>query len=229
MKYPLIKTLPIGICGGLTALAIVAYPHVGFFNPTEEGMISYVAASYPANLADNKILMGAAHNVFIGKVVSQIGTESRSVMPETQFSVEIIDTIKGNLEGRVTVNQEGGYKDEVLYMMEGGYQNLENDPYLLEPGSTYLFATRYSSAHDWHTLIPFHTGRKLLSRDENLSVAEYKALADADESISTLREAYPNEILLYADVANGNARNSYQSIHPEAPPSKTTRDLEEDR
>src|SRR5258707_718270 len=76
-------------------------------------------------LADDRVLMGASHNVFIGKVISQIGTRAvdlghGNMIPVSQFSVEPISNIKGNLQGTVTVEQSGGYQDGVLLVNEDG-------------------------------------------------------------------------------------------------------------
>lgn len=97
----------------------------------ETPRIALIHPSYPANYDDNAILVGASHNVFVGKVIAQVGTKDFVGNPATQFSVEIITHIKGDLKDTVVVNQEGGYRNGVLYLMEesGG---------LLVPGSTYL-------------------------------------------------------------------------------------------
>jgi hypothetical protein len=69
--------------------------------------------------------MGASHNVFIGKVLSQIGTIGQSIgggraFPLSQLSVEPIYNIKGNLQGTVSEEQAGGYQNGVLIVSEGG-------------------------------------------------------------------------------------------------------------
>jgi len=55
-----------------------------------------IDAMYPANFADDRILMGASHDVFIGRVISQIGTQVIGGAPQTQFTVSVIANIKGN-------------------------------------------------------------------------------------------------------------------------------------
>src|SRR5712692_5597487 len=104
-------------------------------------------ASLAIPLADDRVLMGASHNVFVGKVISQIGTRaeplsSGKAIPITQFSVELISNVKGNLQGTVTVEQSGGYQDGVLLVNEDGDtfgpSNKSGAGYLMQPGSTYL-------------------------------------------------------------------------------------------
>jgi hypothetical protein len=168
--------------------------------------------SYAGNFADDKILMGASHNIFVGKIIAQVGNKHRKSGPETQFAVEVILNIKGNLSGRVVVDQFGGYENGILYTVDGGLpaQKNNNDPYLLQPGSTYLLATRYNKDENWYTLNSFATARKLLSRDEKLNGVEIASLSNGDERVRQLQSAYPNEVVLKADADRGNAKNAYQ-------------------
>lgn len=178
-------------------------------NETTKQPISVIRtdAQYAADFSDNKVLMGASHNVFIGKVVRQVGDKERGIGPETQFQVAVIDNIKGDLHGTVTVNQQGGYKDGVLYVVgeDGGGS-------LLQPGSTYLFATRYNEQQDWYTLNSYPAASKLLSSNANAQTASLKTLADNDSRVQQLKAAYPHEILIDADIAHNNTRNSFESV-----------------
>ena len=111
------------------------------------------------DVTDDRVLVGAAHNVFIGKVIAQTGNKPNTppveagdtpgFSPQTQFSVEVLENIKGNLKGTIIVSQYGGYveKDGVnqLVLVEG------DKP--LESGKTYLFATRFNDIDGWYTII----------------------------------------------------------------------------
>jgi hypothetical protein len=97
------------------------------------------------NPNDNKELVGIASNIFVGKILRQIGTGKDDLGSlYTQFEVETIDNIKGNLTNTVTVTQMAGYKNGILYTMEEDGDGLveltdkKNDILLLQPGSTYL-------------------------------------------------------------------------------------------
>lgn len=175
---------------------------------------------YPVNLSDDKVLLGASHNVFVGKVIQQIGTKERGIGPETQFSVQVIDNIKGDLRDTVTVDQEGGYKDGVLYAMAEEGDTLKagkQTPYLLQAGATYLFATRYNKQEDWYTLNSFPTASKILDTGTtNLDSTQLKTLAENDSRVKELQEAYKNEVPLDADVKNNNELNSYKSVQEKA-------------
>ena len=116
-----------------------------------ESEIRYIASDFLVDVTDDRVLAGAAHNIFIGKVIAQTGTKTDR-HPMTQFSVEVIENIKGNFTGTITVNQEGGYENidgkNYLFLMEGDK--------LIKPGKTYLFATRVNDAEGWHTLVPVY-------------------------------------------------------------------------
>ena len=174
--------------------------------------------SYVADFAKDDILLGSSHNVFIGRVIKQEGIKSRFATPETQFKVEVISNIKGDLRGTVTVDQFGGYKNGVLYTVSDDNPDPKannSDSYLLQEGNTYLLATRYNETEDWYTLNSFYTAKKLLSTDKNMNPSDLKALADSDERVKALKEAYPKEKLLDADISHGNTKNSFVSLSVE--------------
>ncbi len=74
-------------------------------------------------------------------------------MPRTQFSVVVLENIKGDLGGEVTVSQTGGYDKSV-----GREVRIEGDP-ILKPGQELLFATSYNPEEGWYTIAaqPFGT------------------------------------------------------------------------
>lgn len=95
-----------------------------------------IEVQFLSGLEDDRIMMGAAHNVFVGTAVKQIGNRDTGLGVSTQFEVAVVHNIKGALSGSVIVDQQGGYENGILYTVEG-------DP-LLQPGSTYLLTTRYN-------------------------------------------------------------------------------------
>ena len=164
-----------------------------------------IHSQFVADLSDDRIMMGASHNVFVGKVTQEIGTTDIDIGPETQFKVEILDNMKGDLAGEVTVNQQAGYNAEgVLYNPHGVA--------LIATGNTYLFNTRYNPEQDWYTVSAHPNGLKLISEDASLQASELKNLAEQDKKVKKFREAYKNEILLDADIRTNNTRNSYKSL-----------------
>jgi hypothetical protein len=109
--------------------------------------------------SDDSDLVGFSDNVFVGRVEGRVGDEpleSRVVpdpdgpegpapsTPQTQFSVEVLENVKGKLGGAVTVSQQGAYDPE-----RGCVTLMEDDP-LLEPGQEIMFFTRRDEGRGWH-------------------------------------------------------------------------------
>lgn len=170
---------------------------------------------YPGDPEDDHVVMGASHNVFIGKVLAQTGNKETEIGPRTQYQVQVIGNIKGELVDIVTIDMLGGYDSEgKLVLVES--DNLGAEDALFQPGSTYLFAARYNAQEDWYTVIAHPNARKVLSKDASLLAPTLKALAEQDEKVKKFEAAYVSEVPDKADVANNNTRNGFQSLPPEA-------------
>jgi len=208
-KLTIIKIL----VGGVVLVAVLG---IGLYTNTIKLPIEKeIHTQYVADFSDDRILMGASHNVFVGKVIRETGTKDTGIVPETQFEVEVVLNIKGDLQGTATINQIGGYKDGILYTVHGGdvlAPNTEKGDTLLRPGVTYLFTSRYNKDEGWHTISSHPNGRKVISEDRELDGAQLKDLAMSDEKVRRLQGAYKNEILLEDDIRMNNTRNSYQSL-----------------
>jgi hypothetical protein len=163
--------------------------------------------SYVADYSQPTTLLGATHNIFVGKVMKQVGNKDFSGNPATQFSVDVLHSIKGEIAKQTIVEQEGGYRNGVLYL-------IDSNP-LIQSGSTYLFSTRYNAKENWHTMNPHPNASKLLSSDDKLTTEQLLALISEDPKVKELEDAYPHEILLDADIYHNNTRNSFQSLPPE--------------
>jgi|GEM_PF-2273300 len=174
-------------------------------NPSTPPVIIKIHDLYPVNLSDDRLLMGASHNVFVAKVIRKIGNKRKFTSPETQFEVGGVSSIKGNLQGTIIVDQEGGYENGALYYVEDGAP-------LLQPGSTYLLSARYDSQENWYELISFLSAWKLLNQDASLTATQLQTLVQNDPRVQQLEAIYPNEILLQADIAHNTTLNSYQSL-----------------
>ena len=164
--------------------------------------------------------MGASHNVFVGKVIGQIGVRKEILspgveIPITQFEVRPIMNVKGDLQNSIIVEQVGGYQNGYLVVGNAGdvfgSRNQSGGGYLMQVGSTYLLATRYESDGLYY-LWDFSAASKLIDRNNNKSISELASIAQNDSRIQRLEAAYPNEILDAEDIRNNNARNSYQSL-----------------
>lgn len=199
------KKLAIGSVGGL--LLVAAFGVALHINLIKLPVERQIHVQYAADFSDDRILMGASHNVFVGKVIKHVGDKQPIEIPETQFAVEVIYNIKGNLSGTVVVDQYGGYDNGILYYIEDAAP-------LLKPGAAYLLATMYNryNEEDWYILNSHPNGWKLITQDSNLNKVQLLSLAKNDAKVKALQEAYKNEILLDADIKNNNTRNSYQSL-----------------
>lgn len=205
MTKKITKKVAVGGIGGL--LLVAAFGLALNKNLIKLPITRQIQVQYAADFSDDRILMGASHNVFVGKVIKQVGDKQPMQIPEVQFAVEVVYNIKGNLSGTVVVDQYGGYDNGILYYIEDAAP-------LLKPGATYLLATMYNryNEEDWYTLNSHSNGWKLMTEDTNLNQAQLLALAKNDAKVKALQEAYKNEILLDADIKNNNTRNSYQSL-----------------
>jgi hypothetical protein len=133
-------------------------------NPPENPVISSIEYNHAFDVSDIRRLVGWSDNVFIGKVKEQVGTKSKDGIPETQFKVEVSDNIKGNFEGTVIVNQQGGYKENELILIEGDQ--------LLKEGQSYLFVTKHLKEENWNTLVPVYGDIKINNEEEKQKLIE---------------------------------------------------------
>ncbi|MFS0659555.1 hypothetical protein AB1L07_12030 [Niallia alba] len=176
--------------------------HLGLLSIIVIGVISY--KYYFLNYSDNKDLkevtmqgdfvmdvnkkeeiVGSSENVFVAKVIKQVGVDTQ--LPSTQFEVEVLKNIKGELEKEVIVNQLAGiYENEgEKYLLT--YEGQE----LLEAGKTYLFATLYDSNQGWHNPHPAY-GEILIENEENLENVETEyTKAFENQKISSILNKNP--------------------------------------
>ena len=159
------------------------------------------------DVTDPQQLAGWADAVFVGTVIEQVGTKAVGPFPETQFSVEVLQTLKGDVAGQILVNQQGGYgTDGTLYL-------LDDDP-LIEPGATYLMSAGFLPSENWDTVAP-RAGKVTLSAEEVAAVSDGTARRSTDEPapVATMRDAIDNEIPF-----DPNRESEPVSSEPPVPP-----------
>jgi hypothetical protein len=120
--------------GAITAGAVELGSSTGAEPAPRVTQVGYVAA---ADFSNDRRLAGFARDVFFGRVTGDGRTLDKQPLPETDFPVQVLGTLKGSAAGSATVVQQGGElpgRDDELVVMEG------DQP--LQPGETYLFATR---------------------------------------------------------------------------------------
>ena len=115
--------------------------------------VPQTAGSWSFDHEDIRKVVGASNHIFVGRVVAVVGRKGiptsgpgNEFIPQTQFSVEVLENIKGELSGTVTVNQMGGTD------ASGAVVVVEGDT-LLEVGKTYLLATWHSSDDGWYSIV----------------------------------------------------------------------------
>ena len=67
-----------------------------------------VMTSYAADFTDDRKLVGAAHNIFVGRVLTKIKMVRHNGRLHTRFEVAIVSNIKGDLQGSIFVDQLSG-------------------------------------------------------------------------------------------------------------------------
>lgn len=147
------------------------------------------SASYVTDIHDQRKLSGFSSDIFIGKVIEKSGNKQTGDIPETQFEVEVIESLKGEAAGNVTVNQQAGYDED------GHFFTIDGDK-MLTPGKIYLFATVYDSAHDYYTLVPNAGDIPLTVKDE-MSVSGHDNITYDETSqkiIEEMKKGIENEI-----------------------------------
>lgn len=152
--------------------------------------------TYPYDVKDKRMLVGASDNVFVGRVVEQVGAKPLDAVggegvdaatadiaqPRTQFSVEVLRNIKGRLSGTVTVSQDGGvveYKADKDYPEAGVRAGetvrelvLVEEDSLLEPGRKYMLVTSKDPVNGWHQIVAPGKGNERIDKTGELEELE---------------------------------------------------------
>ena len=120
---------------------------------SQESLAMHTGHGAPrTGFTDDRKLVGFADNVLFGTVLSRDGQTEEYGWPETQYSVRVLESLKGKVAARniITINEAGGTcEDGTPYRVEGGHN-------LQEVGEHYFFATCSFPARGWHTLVPRH-------------------------------------------------------------------------
>lgn len=125
--------------------------------------------SYMFDVENPRALAGFADNVFLGKVLDKQGTVYRKghrTMPWTLYEVVVTDNIKGNLVGKISILQQGGYspEDKNTYLIHGDQ--------LLGPGAEYLFVTRADKSSNTHVIVPVYGDIRVRDKDDRQALLE---------------------------------------------------------
>ena len=108
---------------------------------------------YALDPTDDRALADYATDIFIGRVLDQTGAAGAPTsapgqeLPQSQFAVEVLQLLKGQAAGVVTVNQVGGLDQQTRQLML-----LEEDA-LLRPGASELFLVVSVPERGWYQMV----------------------------------------------------------------------------
>ena len=147
-------------------------------------------ASYVTDISEDRKLVGLADDVFFGHVVENLGTSEKRGLPESQFRVQVLETLKGTLEGEATINQSAEFH------VDGSQDEFMREPAPLERGNSYLLVTRTSQETGWHTVVSPYA--RILIRRVSKEMSREKILNSphANELRSRFTQPVVNEIPL---------------------------------
>ena len=150
--------------------------------------------SYAYDFRDQRVLAGFADALFLGEVVKQTGSKGLPTsdpgaeIPQTQFSVKVIERITGDLPDEVVVSQ-GSAIDQAT----GDLLLLDGDP-LLVPGEVVLFAVNREPDLGWYAIVAGPYG-----------ALRTKDAADADRLVAVFTLAAANP---YVPVPNAETHQA---------------------
>jgi hypothetical protein len=146
------------------------------------------APAHVTDISDDKKLVGLGDDVFFGQVKSQRASSNADAkVPSTQFTVAVLETLKGSLSGDVVVNQQGGT------LPDGSDFRMMGDPTLLSAGKSYLFVTLQEPSDGYHTVVPQY-GNLVLGVDDDASRQTVLDSEDANRLRTRFKEAVANQI-----------------------------------
>ncbi len=157
-----------------------------------DNKIREIRSLYIVDMNNNNKLVEVSDNIFIGKVLEKTGNKKYGGgnAPQTQFKVQVIENIKGDLKGNVEVHQEAGYLD--------GYLVIEKGSKLLKPGNVYLMATSGGKNEFGeevkYALIGHRKGMELIASNEKVSTKELKEIIDKNKRVLELKQAYKENL-----------------------------------
>ena len=151
------------IAGGVAVSAEAAWTPGGNVDGTHCDLVS-----------DKACITGWASNVFVGKILNQVGERSSGTetTPWQLYSVDPILNIKGKIQEVVTLQEMG----------------------MLENGSTYIFAVFPLKSDNLYQSFLSPGEIEKITNDPQLSNAEIRSLAIANESVVQYQLACPNQI-----------------------------------
>lgn len=138
---------------------------------------------------DLRVLAGYSDAIAVGTVTAVNATTERNGVLWTSFTVDILDTLKGEVTSPATVNIIGGYDTHgVLYIPPSDAPTLVGQSYIL-----YLRHAASGEAFQWEC-VPVSGGRAIIRDLEVEAIKEGRA--DAVHNIRVLKKAIAQQMPL---------------------------------
>lgn len=135
------------------------------------------------NPDDLESVVGNSENVFIGTIIKKTGEQGIDpLQPRTQYEVQMVKNIKGQLPDTVIVNQLMGYgetADENGNIVKG-LMKFEDQEFL-QPGKMYVLSGLYSAEDNWVNLTPVCGEELIIETEKNEKIAKYTEAFDNQE------------------------------------------------
>lgn len=148
-------------------------------------------ADFVMDVTNKEEVVGNSENVFIAKVLNLESSIPTSNVPRTQFKVEVIQNIKGELNNEIIINQAIGYGID----QEGNkYMEKHEGQEFIKEGSTYLFATLHDENTDWHNPVPIYGEINISNSEIENTVKEYKLAFENQKPSELLLEQIPQTL-----------------------------------
>lgn len=166
----------------------------------------YMSAIFAVDMNNPKEVVGNATHVFVGYIRQKEETYYIGHFPYTRYSVEVVDSIKGDLTvgNLVTVDKEGGIAEDKSCLI------LYREDILPEEGQYYVFLTRGGRNGDIYTASGMNTTVLLdMAETKELAAAVAEGSISATEDVQdaiadilsdssvykTYLDAYKNQIV----------------------------------
>lgn len=171
-------------------------------NKEHKPVISTLEGSYTIDVHSYPALAGNADYVIIGKVVDELevnykwpvmienedGSEREDTVPYTDYSVEVIENLKGELtqEEPITITKEGGVtKDGEFYI-------LHNDDTLPAVGNEYVFYVY--AQEDGSNLVSGPNSSIPIENNDGSEITTRTVQEDESNVLDQVKEGIENQI-----------------------------------
>lgn len=148
-------------------------------------------AQYSFNPNDITALVKNSPNIFVGQVQARLDNKKVGEFESPAYQVRVLSNLKGNTANTVTVVVvDVGYRNNQTYITQGDMSSPSSkslNDYLLNPGSTYLFTTRYSAAKDVYGIEFYGLDRTLLTNQSSLTGVQLNALLQNSSRASQIK------------------------------------------